>query len=150
MAKRNKSKAVAVEAVEVVEVPVEVIAAKPVRSSRLRLPVDQARAHNAQWSLTSPAPTAAVIAGTVKGSNPKRARVYGYNNLANGGGVPKVAIVKVVGAVCPAAVNPGQWSALVAAVTANPSSTVESLRGQGIASRTLRRAFRNGGIQFVQ
>jgi hypothetical protein len=142
MAKRNKS---AAPAVEQSAAPVEQSQAP--RVARLRLPLEQARAHNVQFVPVDPAAvTAANVALTSKGTNPKKARVYGYDNLSNGGGVPKTHKVAIVeGAVNPKGVNPAQFELLVA----NPGHTVIELRGLGITSRTIRRAYRAGAIRFV-
>ena len=143
------TEAPAAEVVTATEAP----AAPVVTSGRLRLPLPEAKAHNSGFAPVAPeAPVeAAGIAFTKKGTNPKRVRVYGYDNTANGGGVPKGAKVAVVPGIAntPSGVRAEQWQALTEAVAANPAHTVETLYGAGIQSRTIRRAYRAGAIRFV-
>jgi hypothetical protein len=123
--------------------------AAPAAPARLRLPLPQAKTHNTNFVvLAAGAPVvAANLAGTTKGSNPKKARVYGYGNMANGGGVPKQAICVVVPGFTgvPANVNPGQWALLVK----QAGVPVSTLYNNGITARTIRRAYRAGAVNFV-
>ena len=91
---------------------------------------------------------AANVALTSKGTNPKKQRVYGYDNLAEGGGrVPKQAKIAVVeGASLPRGVKDTQWTKL----QGYAGQTVESAYGNGVSSRTVRRAYRAGAIRFVK
>lgn len=127
------------------------VAKAPRAGSRLRLPLADARKHNVQFVPLAKGdkPVAATVAGTVAGTNPKKARVFGYDNLANGGGVPKDRCVILLASACPKGVAEGQWVALCKAVKASPLATVADLRDGGIAGRTLRRAYRNGAIRFA-
>jgi hypothetical protein len=119
-----------------------------------RLPLPEAQAHN-KGNVFVPSGAeakAADVALTAKGTNPKRARVYGYDNLADGkGSVPKDKRVALVAGVMgtPKGVSDAQWAALTAAVQAAPDATVSTLYAGGIASRTVRRAYRAGAIRFV-
>lgn len=129
----------------------EVVAAEqaaPAKSRRLRLPLPEAKAHNGQFSPVANGDTVAGanVALTAKGTNPKKVRVYGYDNLANGGGVPKAASIAVVsGAECPKGVNSAQWEKLVGFA----GQTVQAAYDGGVASRTVRRAYRAGVIRFA-
>jgi hypothetical protein len=143
MAKKQKqAKQVEVTVVEAPE-------AKAVRASRLRLPLPEAKAHNVKFVPVNPKQAvAANVALTSKGTNPKRSRVYGYDNLSNGGGVPKdKKVVVVPGAQLPKGVNASQWDLLTKEATG--SKTVVELYNAKIASRTIRRAYRAGAIRFA-
>ena len=123
-------------------------APKPVSNGRLRLPLPEAKVHNKAFVQLAPdaAVAAANVALTSKGTNPKRVRVYGYDNFANNGGVPKSAKVAIVaGVTCPKGVNDKQWELLVSLA----GNTVEHCYGNKVASRTVRRAYRAGAIRFV-
>lgn len=161
MAKANKGfkkSQVAVE--QTVETPVETVTeaaaveATPeqakVEAKRLRLPLPEARAHNKQHVLVADGDkvVAANVALTSKGTNPKKTRVYGYDNLSEGGGrVPKQAKIAVVeGASLPRGVKDTQWTKL----QGYAGQTVESAYGNGVSSRTVRRAYRAGAIRFVK
>jgi hypothetical protein len=134
-----------------VETPVVETAVAAPRVTRLRKPLAEARAHNMVFAplANGDKPQAANVAGTTKGTNPTKQRVYGYDNLANGGGVPKDKRVVVVTEECPKSVNADQYAKLVAAVKADPAQTVAQLKGAGIAGKTIRRAYRMGGIRFA-
>jgi len=152
MAKRNKAVAAPVTETQQVEVTEVTETQQPApRVSRLRKPLPEARAHNMVFAplANGDAPQAANVSGTTKGSNPTKARVYGYDNLANGGGVPKDKRVVIVAEACPKGVAQGQWDKLVGSVAADPAQTVAQLKSAGIAGRTIRRAYRNGGIRFA-
>lgn len=125
-----------------------VAAPKTKRTSRLRLALADARKHNGQFIplARKATPVAAGVAGTLPGTNAKKARVYGYDNLANGGGIPKDKMVVLVATTCPRGVAQGQWDALCKAVKS--AHTVATLRDGGIAGRTLRRAYRAGALRF--
>lgn len=127
--------------------PIAVVVAK----GRLRLPLGEARAHNLGFTVLQPdgAVEAAGIALTSKGTNPTRVRVYGYDNLAAGGKVPKEAKVALVPGQtgAPKGVNPAQWDKLVGMAKDQP--TVAHLYDNGIVSRTVRRAYRAGAIRFI-
>jgi hypothetical protein len=118
-----------------------------------RAPLPQARAANKVNTLLDAAGDvqAADVTFTSKGTNPKKARVYGYDNFAEGnGGVPKTATVKVVpGATLPKGVAEAQWAKLVLLATAENRS-VQSLYDNGVTSRTVRRSYRGGAIRFVK
>lgn len=152
MAKRNRRNAdkPAVEPTAVEPTAVEPAAVEPkaVPTGRLRLPLPLAKKHNVGFTVLAPEVevVAANVALTSKGTNPKRVRVYGYDNLANGGGVPKAAKVQIVaGVTCPKGVNAAQWDLLVSLA----GKTVEHCYGNKVASRTVRRAYRAGAIRFV-
>lgn len=128
-----------------------VVETKPTRVKRLRLPLGEARTHNGQFNPIAKGDEAvsANIALTSKGTNPKKVRVYGYDNLANGGGVPKASVVAVVeGVACPKGVNAGQFDRMVE-LAKSGDATVQSLYDNGIRSRTVRRAYRAGAIRFA-
>ena len=135
---------------ETVETTTEaaVVAVAP---SRLRLPLPEARDHNKQFSpvLEDATVEAAAIALTSKGTNPRKERVYGYDNLTNGGGVPKTAKVVVVpgatAGVPPKGVKGEQWDLLVSLA----GGTVQHLYDNKVHSRTIRRAYRAGAIRFA-
>lgn len=160
MAKANKgfkkqAVAAAVEQVveQSVETQVETVTETPevkAEAKRLRLPLPEARAHNKQHVLVADGDkvVAANVALTSKGTNPKKTRVYGYDNLAEGGGrVPKQAKIAVVeGASLPRGVKDTQWTKL----QGYAGQTVESAYGNGVSSRTVRRAYRAGAIRFVK
>src|SRR5262245_58371172 len=116
MSKRNKqSKQQPAVVSPVVESPVESsIQAK----GALRLPLAQAKAHNLAHTLLAvdQPVVGANVALTAKGTNPSKVRVYGYDNLGNGGKVPKAATVQVVPGItgAPKGVAPAQWDKLVA------------------------------------
>jgi len=123
-------------------------APKPVPTGRLRLPLPEAKAHNKGFLVLAPDAevAAANVALTSKGTNPTRVRVYGYDNFANNGGVPKQAKVAIVpGVTCPKGVKAAQWDLLVSLA----GSTVEHCYGNKVASRTVRRSYRAGAIRFV-
>ena len=115
----------------------------------LRLPLGEARAHNKVFAFVPDGTIAkaAALALTAKGTNPKKLRVYGYDNLSDGGGVPKDKRVLLVAGFtgCPKGVAEAQWEKLVAAPTGNAAS----LKDLGITSRTIRRAYRAGAIRFA-
>ena len=157
MARKNKgfTKTPVADAVETVlapETPAEAVTPEPVvtqQPTRKRLPLEQARAHNkVHVKLAADAAvTAADVALTSKGTNPRKTRVYGYDNLAEGGGrVPKGATLAIVpGAELPKGVQDGQWTKL----KGYAGQTVEAAYGNGVSSRTVRRAYRAGAIRFV-
>ena len=114
----------------------------------LRLPLGEARAHNVGFTfVTEDNVVAAGIALTAKGTNPAKARVYGYDNLGDGGGVPKDKRVLLVPGFTgvPKGVNPKQWDV----VCANPGLTYPALKDLGVDGRTIRRAYRAGAIRFA-
>jgi hypothetical protein len=82
-----------------------------------------------------------------KGENPKRVRVYGYDNGTDGGRVPKDGIVQCVPGTTglPKGVTAGQWSLL----QAQSGKSVRSAYDAGVTSRTVRRSYRSGFIRFV-
>lgn len=126
-------------------------AAASAAPKRLRLPLPQAREHNKQHGLL-PADAAAAVAAnvalTARGTNPQKRRVYGYDNLAEGGGrVPRNALIAVVpGSELPRGVQATQWAKL----QSYAGQSVESAYGNGVSSRTVRRAYRAGAIRFQQ
>ena len=127
-------------------VPAPVVVVAAVKT--LRLPLGEARTHNKVFGFVSDDNVvAANIALTAKATNPKKVRVYGYDNLSDGGGVPKdKRVVLVPGFVgTPKGVATPQWEKLVAA----PASTTVALKDLGITSRTIRRAYRAGAIRFA-
>jgi hypothetical protein len=82
-----------------------------------------------------------------KGENPKRVRVYGYDNGADGGRVPKDAVLQVVPGTTglPKGVTSGQWALL----QAESGKSVRAAYDAGVTSRTVRRSYRSGFIRFV-
>lgn len=89
---------------------------------------------------------AALVVKTAAGTNASKAKVYGYDNGAAGGGVPKGAIIALVPAAkSPAGVTPGQWALLQTFA----GKTVATAYDNGVASRSVRRAYRAGAIRFV-
>lgn len=125
--------------------------ASPAKAGRLRLPLPAAKAHNLGHTVLQAGAVvvAANVALTSKGTNPNRVRVYGYDNLGNGGRVPKESQVALVPGQqgVPKGVNEKQWDKLVG-MCASPV-TVSHLYDNGIVSRTVRRAYRAGAIRFV-
>lgn len=108
----------------------------------------QAREINFARSLVSAEEEAAAaqVVKTAKGTNPTKTRVYGYDNGVQGGGVPKGATVVIVpGAKPPAGVTSGQWLQL----SGLGGKTVQSVYDAGVASRSVRRAYRAGAIRFM-
>jgi hypothetical protein len=155
MAKANKGfkkqpeQVVETQVEAVVETQVETVVEAKAEPTRLRLPLPQAREHNKQHVLvTEGEVVAANVALTSKGTNPKKQRVYGYDNLSEGGGrVPKQAKIAVVpGAELPRGVKDTQWSKL----QSYAGQTVEAAYGNGVSSRTVRRSYRAGAIRFVK
>jgi hypothetical protein len=147
MVAKNK----AVKAVPAVTVPAAPVK-KAVRAVILRKPLADAKAHNMQFApiAKNGKPVAADVCATTKGSNPKKARVFGYDNLANGGGVPKDKRIVLVATDCPKKVGQMQWDALVRAVKAAPDAPVSQIKQDGkIQGRTIRRAYRMGAIRFA-
>ena len=148
MARKSKQSPKAVPATPAVVVESNAPVAAP-KVGRIRLPFVEAKGHNKGFVLLAgdAQVVSANVALTSKGTNAKRQRVYGYDNFANNGGVPKQAKVAVIaGAQCPKGVNPGQWDLLVSLA----GNTVEHCYGNKVASRTVRRAYRAGVIRFVQ
>ena len=92
-------------------------------------------------------PTAAGVVKTAKGTNPSKARVYGYDNGVLGGGtVPKQALIAVVpNAKPPAGVTSEQWLLL----QQFHGKSVTVAYDNQVASRSVRRAYRAGAIRFV-
>lgn len=136
-------KASAVSAPVAVATPV---IAKAVAVTRLSLA--DAKRHNATFKfVTDDNVVAANVALTAKGANTKKLRVYGYDNLSDGGGVPKDKKVALVAGFTgvPKGVAGPQWDKLVA----HPGLTVIGLRDAGVTSRTVRRAYRAGAIRFL-
>lgn len=98
----------------------------------------------------APNPSALARAALIKpakGENPKRVRVYGYDNGADGGRVPKDAVVQVVPGVTglPKGVTAGQWARLQELA----GYTTRGVYDNGVTSRTVRRSYRAGFIRFV-
>lgn len=127
----------------------EAPATAPVPTGRLRLPLPQARDHNKAFTIlgADQEAQAAGIALTSKGTNPKKVRVYGYDNLADGGGkVPKDAKVLLVPGFqgVPKGVAEGQWVLLQEWA----GKTVNAAYDAKVSSRTVRRAYRAGAIRF--
>jgi hypothetical protein len=89
----------------------------------------------------------AALIKPAKGENPKRVRVYGYDNGADGGRVPKDAVVQAVpgSTGLPKGVTAGQWALL----QAQSGKLVRSAYDAGVTSRTMRRSYRAGFIRFV-
>lgn len=113
-----------------------------------RLPLAEARAANAaNVFVAGDKVVAAVVVQTAKGTNPKKVVVYGYDNLSEGGRVPKdKAILAVPGFTgCPKGVNPDQWDKLVALGKVIVSAAYDA----GIQSGTVRRAYRAGAVRFA-
>ena len=115
----------------------------------LRLPLPEAQGHNRQFSFVDGEAKSAAIALTAKGTNPKKARVYGYDNLADGGGVPKDKRILLVPGLTdvPKGVAESQWDALVLLITGNEAVTAATAK-DSVTSRTIRRAYRAGYIRF--
>jgi len=130
----------------VVAVPEAVVAAP---AKTLRLPLAEAQTHNKAFTFVAPDEAkSAAIALTAKGTNPKKARVYGYDNLADGGGVPKDKRILLVPGLsgAPKGVAESQWDALVL-LASDGSVTVAGVK-DSVTSRTIRRAYRAGFIRF--
>lgn len=141
---KRKMQSPQASATDVVVEPVVAVVAKT-----LRLPLPEAQTHNRAFTFVDGKATPATIAITAKGTNPKKARVYGYDNLADGGGVPKDKRILLVPGLSgtPKGVAEAQWDALVTLVTADPSTTVSTAK-DSVTSRTIRRAYRAGFIRF--
>ena len=140
MSKKQKQTQVAVPATT------EAVVAAPAKTPRLPLP--DAQAHNRQFTFVDGQAASAAIALTAKGTNPKKARVYGYDNLADGGGVPKDKRILLVPGLSgvPKGMAESQWDALVL-LASDGSVTVTGAR-DSVTSRTIRRAYRAGYIRF--
>ena len=138
MAKREKSQSPAPEA------PVVVVAAPAVK----RLPFQEARAANFAHAPNPDALAPAGVVQTAKGTNPVKARVYGYDNGEGKGVVPKGRTIALVPGMTgtPRGVTEGQWAALQGFVGATVQAAYDS---KTVASRTVRRAYRAGYIRFV-
>jgi hypothetical protein len=109
------------------------------------MPLSAAIAHNkALQAEEAPAP----LAKPEKGSNPKRVRVYGYDNGEGGMKIDLSAKVVLVPGPTgdPKGVNGAQWSKLQSLA----GSTGQSCKDNGVTARTLRRAYRAGFIRFVK
>lgn len=146
MSKRqSKAQAAAVESIVNESAPVQVQSTSIPRVA----PLAVAKEHNFARGLI-PADQDAVAAGvvkTAKGTNPSKARVYGYDNgLTGGGTVPKQALIAVVAnAKPPAGVTAEQWLLLQ---EFNGKSVTVAYDNK-VASRSVRRAYRAGAIRFV-
>ena len=140
MSKKQKQTQVAVPATT------EAVVAAPAKTPRLPLP--DAQAHNRQFTFVDGQAASAAIALTAKGTNPKKARVYGYDNLADGGGVPKDKRILLVPGLSgvPKGVAESQWDALV--LLASDGSVTVAGAKDSVTSRTIRRAYRAGYIRF--
>lgn len=160
MAKAKRKTAAKAEAVETPVVASEVVTeqveapAPAVKTGPKRAPLPQARAHNMGNKLVSEdgAVQSADVCLTSKGTNPRKLRVYGYDNLAEGNGrVPKDKRVALVPGIAstPKGVADAQWTKLVGLVQGNGNLTVSGLYDNGVASRTVRRAYRAGALRFV-
>lgn len=128
---------------------VEIVEAAPAVGAK-RLPLAQAREANfarAKVDATE-AVVAAGVVKTAKGTNEHKLRVYGYDNGAGGGRVPKEATIALVPGVTqtPAGVTQNQWEALVALAGSTVQAAYDT---QLISSRTVRRAYRAGAIRFA-
>lgn len=89
----------------------------------------------------------AVLVRPSKGENPKRGRVYGYDNLSDGGKVPVDSIVKLTGATGSLA----GFDKLRDTVEGHGEPlTVRDCKNAGISSKTIRRAYRSGLIRFAK
>lgn len=113
-----------------------------------RVTVAVAKSHNFALVANPSALAPAGVVKTGKGENPKRVRVYGYDNgQAGAGRVNKAAQLQVVPGTTglPRGVTAGQWQAL----SALAGSTVQQAYDAGVTSRTVRRAYRAGFIRFV-
>ena len=143
MPKRKMQSPQPTAAVVVVEPVVAVV------TRTLRLPLPEAQTHNRAFTFVDGKAVSATLALTSKGTNPKKARVYGYDNLADGGGVPKDKRILLVSGLSgvPKGVAEAQWDALVTLVTADPTTTVATAK-DSVTSRTIRRAYRAGFIRF--
>jgi hypothetical protein len=112
-----------------------------------RLPFAEAHAHNKVFGFVpADGAVAADVALTAKGTNRRKLRVYGYDNLSSGGSVPKDAVVVLVAGIVgtPKGVADAQWAAL----QSQAGKTVSVAYDNGVASRTVRRAYRAGAIRF--
>jgi hypothetical protein len=141
MSKKRKQTQVAVP------VTTEAVVAAPAKT--LRLPLAEAQTHNKAFTFVAPDKAkSAAIALTAKGTNPKKARVYGYDNLADGGGVPKDKRILLVPGLSgvPKGVAESQWDALV--LLASDGSVTVAGAKDSVTSRTIRRAYRAGYIRF--
>jgi len=140
MSKKQKQTQVAVPATT------EAVVAAPAKTPRLPLP--DAQAHNRQFTFVDGQAASAAIALTAKGTNPKKARVYGYDNLADGGGVPKDKRILLVPGLSgvPKGVAESQWDTLV--LLASDGSVTVAGAKDSVTSRTIRRAYRAGYIRF--
>jgi hypothetical protein len=114
---------------------------------RQRVSLGVAKAANFALAANPSALARAAILKPAKGENPKRVRVYGYDNGADGGRVPKDAQVALVPGTTglPKGVTAGQWARLQELA----GHTVRGLYDNGVTSRTVRRAYRSGFIRFV-
>jgi hypothetical protein len=141
----GKSKSTKVVQSDVAQTEVAVVSAKT-----LRLPLPQALVHNGQFVPVVGTPTAAGIAFTAKGTNPKKARVYGYDNLGGGGGIPKDKYVVLVAGTTgvPKGVNAAQWDTLVDICSKDDPITAATAIAS-VTGRTLRRSYRAGYIRFA-
>jgi hypothetical protein len=113
----------------------------------VRAPLAVARSFNFSNVADEEALAAAHVVKTAKGTNLGKARVYGYDNGSQGGGLPKASRMLVVaGATQPAGVTSGQWELL----QASDGTTVGALLdAKVVASRSIRRAYRGGAIRFA-
>jgi hypothetical protein len=146
MAKRNKMETTQV--VANTETAVEEIAApqqKPTRKSALRaLSIKEARDANFGRVADADNVVGAAVLKTAAGVNLSRTRVYGYDT--DTGRVPKTAkLVVVPGATLPSGVTQGQWDLL----QKYSGMTVQTAYDNGVASRSVRRAYRAGTVRFV-
>jgi hypothetical protein len=131
-------------AVDTPTVEVVTVTAKPTAK---RLPFAEAHAHNKVFGFVTPdAAVSADVAYTAKGTNMRKLRVYGYDNLSSGGGVPKDAMLVMVAGITdtPKGCADAQWAALQGMA----GKTVAHAYDNGVSSRTVRRAYRAGAIRF--
>jgi hypothetical protein len=125
--------------------------AKPVQPAQAEAPavvtLGAARAANFAQAPNPSALERAALVKPAKGTNPKKARVYGYDNGAGNGAVPKTAAVHAVPAMtgAPKGVTPAQWELLQSFF----GQSVQVAYDGGVDSRSVRRAYRAGFIRFV-
>jgi hypothetical protein len=139
MAKRQSSPASEVAPVAPVATETPVRKATPRAAS-----IAAAREVNFGRVVTPDEVVGAPVLRTAAGVNPHRVRVYGYDT--DTGRVPKGAVLAVVpGATLPVGVTEGQWQLL----QEYAGKQVQVAYDNGVASRSVRRAYRAGAIRFI-
>jgi hypothetical protein len=150
MAKRSSSPAapaapvVAQDVVSTEVVATDVVTPEVVKAPKRAHSIAAAREYNFDRSVNPDEVVGAPVLKTAAGVNPKRVRVYGYDTTD--GRVPKSAKVAIVPeASTPTGVTEGQWKLLAA----QSGKTVQEAYDNGVASRSIRRAYRAGAIRFI-